>query len=90
MSESRKEKRYRKELRETVQLCFSAFEREDEVFSHMVERLAAEADLSVSTVERLWYGWTQLPRFMTVQKIAGAAGLAVQLSEKGVLVSLAD
>jgi len=48
-----------------------------------LQELANKAGLHVSTVNRIYYGAFQFPRFETIQKLSRAAGYSITLTDEG-------
>ncbi len=65
------EKKFVRDLRKVVKVCFEMAE------DYSLVALAEKADLCTATLERLWNEETVYPRLMTVQKLCGAVGLQV-------------
>ena len=84
------ESRLKKELRTTLGILFDLFHEEGEKLCLMMARLAHKAQLSDRTILALWYGTTQQPRMMTIQKIAYACGVVLTPTENGVALSLVE
>lgn len=79
-----------KELQASVDICYSLLHKEEDKTLHATaQRVSDAALLSPSTVTRLWRGQTRYPRYLTVQKIADAAGLKLTTERGKVRVSLA-
>lgn len=68
------EKKFVRDLRKVVKVCFEMAE------DFSLAELAREANLCVATLERLWNEQTVYPRLMTVQKLCRAVGLEVTWS----------
>lgn len=86
---TRLEKKLREDMRYAIDLIFGVFARPKEAHGKMLERMAGASTLCLSTVERLYYGYSQFPRFLTLQKLAAAAKLAVLVGDDAVRLSLA-
>lgn len=50
------------------------------------ETISSRTGMHARTVQKLYYKETRYPRIQTVQQIAAAAGLNVQLSKRGIRV----
>lgn len=68
-----------RDLAELVGLCMGILSE-----THDNKEICNLTGLSISTIQRLWYGhYTLAVRFGTIQALAAAAGLRVELTEYG-------
>jgi transcriptional regulator with XRE-family HTH domain len=74
------------ELKQGILICFALLETD-----HTLKQIADKARLCPSTISRLHSGeFTLAVRFGTVQALAAVAGLVIELTDRGTLMTLVD
>ena len=68
---------YRSELVELLNLIFTIEAEQHNNHSGMVKSLSQKSGLSISTINRLYYGAFVYPRFETLQKLCSAVNLTI-------------